>query len=121
MIRDELRSNVQYFSDGVCRIYSLVDGGYDSKGKPKKALRLKGSLRYNEMTVGIARYDRGKARDVEITRVLRTPRKLDVSSQDICEDNGVQFRIDQIQYPKEAVPACMDLSLVKVAHNYETA
>lgn len=121
MIRDKLQSNVQSFADGVCKIYNLVDGGYDSKGNPKKTLTLKGALRYDEMTVGIARYDRGKARDVEITRVLRTPRKLEVSSQDICDANGIQYRVDQIQYPKEAVPPCMDLSLVRVAHTYETA
>lgn len=120
MIRDKLVSNVQSFANGVCKIYDLVEG-YVPSGELRKALTLKGTLRYDEMTVGIARYDRGKARDVEITRVLRTPRKLEVSSQDICETNGIQYRIDQIQYPKEAVPECMDLSLVKVAHNYETA
>lgn len=118
MIRDDLRSNVQAFSDGVCAVYGEENVARPG-GMPAMEPVLKGKLCYEERTVGMARYAQYLQQDVEISRILRVPRKIEVSTQDVVvPTDGKKYRVKQVQYPREAVPPCMDLSLERIDNDY---
>jgi len=107
---------MQTFNDGVLAIYAIERHPDGSETlTPKHEL-----LRYDERTVGIGRYYRAKHENAEITRVLRVPRHNDISTQDVAvATDGQQYNIRQVQYPKEATPACCDLSVERVTQNYD--
>lgn len=59
---------------------------------------------------------------VRVEQILRVPRLDSISSQDVAVPNdGKQYKIVQIQFPKDVVPPCMDLSLERVDADYELA
>jgi hypothetical protein len=112
-------SKTQTFNDGVVGIYDL--GNTASPGNmPVEGLTLKQTLRYHERTVGLARYYTALQANVKINYVLRCPRLRDVSAQDVAIPNdGKQYRITLIQYPEDIEPPVMDLTLEKLAQQYD--
>ena len=50
--------------------------------------------------------------------MLRVAGLASVSTQDIAAVDGVQYRIQQVQYPEEAQPAVMDLTLERMEQVY---
>lgn len=109
----------QTFNDGFCHIYSVTNKA-EPGNKPVNSLEVKESLRYDERTVGISRYWQAMQNDAKVDRVLRMPRRETVSNQDICIPNdGFQYKILQVQYPKDPKPQCMDLSLQRLTTNYK--
>ena len=111
----------QAYNDGVVTVYAVTDAarpGY----QPKPALTPKAVLRYEEQRLGIQRFYSGKQNQVEIERVVRTPRLSCVSSQDVAvTEDGRQYRIDMVQSVPDIWPASMDLTLAKVAQNYDVS
>ena len=111
----------QSYNDGVVTVYAVTDTarpGY----QPKPALTPKVTLRYEEQRLGIQRFYSGKQNQVELERVIRTPRLACVSSQDVAvTEDGRQYRIDMVQSVPDIWPASMDLTLAKVAQNYDVS
>lgn len=115
-----MKRKIQSFSDGIVNIYT-VDNIADPGNKPKDGLVLKlENLRYEERTVGMGRYWTAKQDNVSIDLLIRVPRIDSVSSQDIAiPKDGKQYKIKQVQYPKDVEPPSMDLSLERLEQSYE--
>lgn len=113
-------SQTQSFNDGVINIYSLDNIALPGN-KPKEGLTIKvGPLRYEERIVGMSRFWTAMQAQAKIEKMLRVQRINSVSAQDIAIPNdGEQYKIVQIQYPKNVEPSCMDLSLERVDADYE--
>lgn len=103
----------QTFSSGVVTIYSaenVAEPGY----LPTIELIKKVSLRYEERSLGIQRYYNAQQNQIQIERVIRCPRFVGVTNQDVAEtENGCRYRIDMVQAVADVFPPCMDLTLAK--------
>jgi len=106
----------QTYNDGVLAIHAV-----NRHGDGSETLAVKHPLlRYDERTVGMNRYYRAKQENVEVSKVLRAPRHDDISPQDVAVlQDGRQYHIRQVQYPKGVMPPSCDLSLERVAHHYD--
>lgn len=111
----------QSYRDGVVRIYTVADAaspGY----QPKPTLTLAETLRYEERSVGLQRYYSGRQNQVEVSRVIRTMRRLAVNPQCVAvTEDGIQYGISLVQYPSDVWPASMDLTLSKIEQKYEVS
>ncbi|MVB11177.1 hypothetical protein CAFE_18850 [Caprobacter fermentans] len=116
-----IRKKAQTYNDGTLKIYSV--GNVSAPGDmPKDGLTLKETLRYHERTVGNQRYYVAMQAGAKVDAVLRCPLRRDVSAQDVAIPNdGKQYRITRVQYPEDAEPPSMDLTLERVTQNYELA
>lgn len=105
------------FPDGVVVIY-------DNENKngigniPRDKLKERCKLRFREKTVGIQRFYQALQDNARIERILRCPRRNDVSVLDVVNiassGTGDHYRIQQIQYPDNVSPSVMDISLERV-------
>jgi hypothetical protein len=111
----------QAYNDGNVKIYSV--GNVAPPGDmPRDGLIYKLDLHYDMRTVGINRFWAAKQNQIEIGQVIRAPRISYVTTQDIAIPNdGNQYKIVQIQYPEDVMPKSMDLSLERLAVDYEIA
>lgn len=109
----------QAFNDGVVKIYEI--GNTAALGDmPKERLILKQSLRYKERTVGFKRYYAAMQNNVKIDFIIRCPQVRTVKADNVAIlIDGEQYRIKQIQYPEDAEPPLMDLTLEKVGELYD--
>ena len=85
----------QVFNDGLVTVYAVTDiaePGY----QPKPGLKKKLTLRYEEQRLGIQRLYSGRQNQVEIERVIRTPRAGDVNNQDVAVTEDVPDRYGPI-------------------------
>lgn len=109
----------QNFNDGIVTIYSVADSakpGY----KPVEALTKKITLRYEEQRLGIQRLYSGRQNQIEIERVIRTPRAGDVNNQDVAiTEDGKQYSIDMVQSALGIYPPSIDITLAKIEQKYE--
>ena len=109
----------QPYPDGVvtvCRVEDVAKPGF----QPVKRLAPKERLLYQERSLGLSRYYAGRQNQVEIERVIRTPRAGHVSSQDIAvTEDGQQYRVDLVQNVDSVWPACQDLTLAKIEQKYD--
>lgn len=111
----------QSYNDGVVTVYAVTDSGPPG-GLPVEKPVKKAVLRYEERRLGLQRYYAGKQNQVEVERVLRTPRRRDVSSQDLAvTEDGVQYRIDLVQSAADVFPPSMDLTLTRIDQNYDVS
>lgn len=116
-----IRKKVQTHNDGVVKIYTVTNSAPPG-GMPVEALTLKETLRYKERTVGNQRYYQAMQAGAKVDSVLRCPLRRDVSGQDIAIPNdGKQYRITLVQYPEDAEPPVMDLTLERTTQDYELA
>lgn len=100
----------------VCSVSDDAEVGY----QPKPTLSEKVRLRYDELRLGLNRLYLARQDQVEISRVVRVPRRLEVSPQDVAiTEDGKQYRIDSVQVAKDVWPPSMDLSLAQLTENYE--
>ena len=112
----------QPFNSGIVKIYKT-----ENSAKPghKVAEQLKNppvTLRYDEQRTGVTRYYAAKQANIQIDRVIRCPAVPGIDSQDVAvTEDGMQYRIDQIQVVKNVWPACVDISLVKIVQRLEVA
>ena len=101
------------------KVYGVTNSAANGS-KPVEALKLKHTLRYHERTVGLTRYYEALQANVKVQYVLRCPRLIGVSTQDVAVPNdGKQYRIVQVQYPEDVQPPVMDLTLEEVAATYD--
>lgn len=109
----------QPYPDGVvtvCRVEDVAKPGF----QPVKRLVPKERLLYQERSLGLSRYYAGRQNQVEIQRVIRTPYRPEVSSQDVAvTQDGRQYRIDLVQRVQDVYPPSMDLTLAKVEQRWE--
>ena len=109
----------QPYPDGVvtvCRVEDVANPGF----QPVKRLAPKERLLYQERSLGLSRYYAGRQNQVEIQRVIRTPYRPGVSSQDVAvTQDGRQYRIDLVQRVQDVYPPSMDLTLAKVEQRWE--
>ena len=111
----------QGFNDGlvmVCAVTDIAKPGY----QPKPGLKKKLTLRYEEQRLGIQRLYSGRQNQVEIERVIRTPRVGNVNNQDVAvTEDGKQYRIDMVQSVQNVFPSSMDLTLEKIEQKFEVS
>lgn len=118
-----LQSKAQTYNDGLVKIYKL--GNTAQPGDmPKEGLALKQTLRYHERTVGVNRYYAALKDDVRIDAVLRCPRIDGISETkaDILiavPNDGLKYRVVQVQYPEDVTPPSMDISLERLGDEYD--
>lgn len=109
----------QTFNDGLVKIYEVTNIA-EPPLRPVEGLALKDSFRYKERTVGLQRYYSALQANVKVKYVLRTPRRRNISTQDIAIPNdGNQYRVVQIQYPEDIEPPVMDLTLEELKQAYD--
>ncbi len=112
----------QGFNSGIVKIYKTVNSAQPGH---KAAEQLKNSpvtLRYDEQRTGVTRFYAAKQNNIQIDRVIRCPRVSGIDTQDVAvTEDGMQYRIDQIQVVKNVWPACVDISLVKIVQRLEVA
>lgn len=117
----ERRGNeiTQSFNDGIVTIYRVVDTskpGY----KPVPGLQKQYVLRYEERRLGIQRYYSGMQNQVQIERVVRCPRNLEVSPQDVAvTEDGRQYAVHMVQAVTGVFPSSMDMTLNKLEQAYD--
>lgn len=104
----------QNYNDGLVTIYAVTDSAQPGR-LPMEKLECKAVLRYEERRLGIQRYYAGKQVQVEVERVVRTPRLRRVSSQDVAvTEDGAKYRIDLVQLVTDVHPPSMDLTLTRI-------
>ena len=109
----------QNFGDGVVKIYTVTNSAQPGY-QPVPALALKCVLRYEEQRLGIQRYYTGQQNQIQIERVIRTPRYGNVTNQDIAvTESGKQYGIDLVQTVTDVYPASQDITLTKIEQKYE--
>ena len=108
----------QPFSSGVVRLYSVTDGGEPGE-RPREVLTEKVKLCYEEQHLGLQRYYSGRQNQVKIERVIRAPRRGDISSQDMAStEDGTLYRIDLVQPVLDVYPPSMDLTLCRMEQDF---
>lgn len=109
----------QPFNDGVVSIYRVTDGGKPGYA-PVPRLELRVRLHYEERRLGLLRYYSAKQDQVRVERVLRVPRRPELSPQDVAvTEDGRQFEIELIQMAEGVYPPSLDLTLKAVTQIYE--
>lgn len=113
-----MQKKCQSFNDGVVKIYSIANTA-DPGEMPVDGLTLMYSLRYEERTVGIIRYNAAQQSNFRVDRLLRCPLRPDVTTECVAVPNdGKQYDIKMIQYPRDIEPQSMDLSLERRVTDY---
>lgn len=111
----------QAYNDGVVTVYAVTAAGPPG-GLPVEKPVKKAVLRYEERRLGLQRYYEGKQNQVDVERVLRTPRLRGVSSQDLAvTEDGQQYRIDLVQSTDGVYPPSMDLTLTRIVQKYDVS
>ena len=113
----------QVFDDGVVTVYAVTNAaapGYQPKPqlmKPPKAV-----LRYEEQRLGLQRYYEAMQNQIQVERVIRTPRHGKITNQDVAiTEDGRQYRIDLVQTVQNVWPASQDLTLAKIEQIYDVS
>lgn len=109
-----LKPKMQPFRDGVCNVYFVEDGS-NVGDIPTEALKHKLTLRFDNRTVGMKRFYEAAMADIKIDLVIRIPRQVFITTQDIVMIGNDKYRIKQIQQPDRAIPLSTDLSLERIA------
>lgn len=113
----------QPFNSGIVKIHKTINQAQPGY-KAVEALKDNPvTLRYDEQRTGITRYYAAKQANIEIERVLRVPSMsksacFDVQDVAVTED-GMQYRIEQIQTVPGIYPPCVDISLSKIVQKLE--
>ena len=113
----------QCYDDGVVTVYAVTDAaapGYQPK--PQLVMPPKAVLRYEEQRLGIQRYYEAMQNQVQVDRVIRTPRYGQITNQDVAiTEDGRQYRIDLVQTVQNVWPATQDLTLSKIEQIYKVS
>ena len=103
----------QTYNDGVCDVYAVVNVSAPGK-KPETNISFRCRLRYAERTVGMTRYYTALQSDTRVDRLLRIPRREEISRDDVVMLDNKQYGIRQIKYPADATPPSMDITLTRI-------
>ena len=111
----------QSYNSGVVTVYAVTDSarpGY----QPVEQLTEKIKLRYEEQRLGIQRYYNAMQNQIQVERVIRTPRHGQITNQDVAiTEDGRQYRIDLVQTVQNVWPASQDLTLAKIEQIYDVS
>lgn len=109
----------QSFNSGVVSIYRLIDVGEPGYA-PVPRLDLRVRLHYEERKLGLIRYFSASQNQVKVEKVLRVPRRAEISPQDVAvTQDGRQYRIELIQMAESVYPPSLDLTLGTIEQVYE--
>ena len=106
------------FNDGAADFYT-VDNTAVPGDKPREGLVLKMHLHFGELSIGVHRYYQAMEAKVRIDRLIRTPMRREISTQDVCVIGGKQYRILQGQHKKETRPPSSVWTLQGLEHDYD--
>lgn len=106
----------QPYTDGIVKIYRVSDTaqpGYTPKPTPSFVA----ALAFSEERVGITRYYEGYQNQIQVEKVLRVPRGVEITNQDVAVIVGkpTQYRINFVQTVDDVYPRSLDLTLSKIA------
>lgn len=111
----------QPFNDGIVDFYR-VENIAEPGREPKEGLQLKATLRFELQRLGINRLYLSRQNQAEIEEVLRVPRDIAISNQDIAiinNSNKKQYMVDSVQVVLDVWPESMDIALRRIEQNYE--
>lgn len=109
----------QPFNSGVVDIYRVTDAGEPGYA-PVPRLERRVRLHYEELKLGLIRFYGAKQAQVKVEKVLRVPRRPEVSPQDVAvTQDGKQYRIELVQLAAGVYPPSLDLTLGTVEQIYE--
>lgn len=109
----------QPFNSGVVSIYRVTDEGEPGYA-PVPRLELRVRLHYEERKLGLIRFYSAKQDQVKVEKVLRVPRRPEISPQDVAvTQDGKQYRIELIQMAEGVYPPSLDLTLANIQQIYE--
>lgn len=109
----------QTFNDGVCKIYQ-VENVAEPGDRPKDGLKvLYKRVPFERRKVGVTRFFQAAQADMKIEALIRIPYQPKIGTNHICEINGLQYRICQVQEVKETMPRATDLSLERLEVAYD--
>lgn len=112
----------QPFNSGIVKIYKTENGAQPGHKAVEQMKNPPVTLRYDEQRTGVTRYYAAKQANIQIERVIRCPAVLGIDTQDVAvTENGLQYRIQQIQTVDSIWPACIDISLSKIVQRLEVA
>ena len=107
----------QTYNSGVVTIYRTEDGGEPGYA-PVPRLIFRTRLHYEERKLGLIRFY--SAKQVRVERVLRVPRRPEISPQDVAvTEDGGQFQVELIQLASGVWPPSLDITLKRVSQIYE--
>ena len=109
----------QPFNSGVVDIYRVTDAGEPGYA-PVPRLERRVRLHYEELKLGLIRFYGAKQAQVKVEKVLRVPRRPEVSPQDVAvTQDGKQYRIELVQLAAGVYPPSLDLTLGTVEQVYD--
>lgn len=109
----------QPFNSGIVSIYRVTDAGEPGYA-PVPRLEPRVRLHYEERKLGLIRFYSAKQDQVKVEKVLRVPRRPEISPQDVAvTQDGKQYRIELIQMAEGVHPPSLDLTLANVQQIYE--
>ena len=112
----------QPFNSGIVKIYKTENGAQPGHKAVEQLKNSPVTLRYDEQRTGVTRYYAARQANIQIDRVIRCSRVAGVDTQDVAvTEDGMQYRIEQIQTVDNIWPACVDISLVKIVQKLEVA
>lgn len=104
----------QPLNDGIvqiCRVVDVSESGY----RPVKKLEPIVTLRYENQRVGIQRYFSGMQNQIQVDKVIRVQKALEITSQNVAvTEDGAEYRIDLVQDVTGIFPRCVDLTLTRI-------
>ena len=112
----------QGFNSGIVKIYKTKNGAQPGHKAVEHLKNPPVTLRYDEQRTGVTRFYAAKQNNIQIDRVIRCPAVPGIDSQDVAvTEDGLQYRIEQIQTVDNIWPACVDISLSKIVQRLEVA
>ena len=110
----------QPFNSGIVKIYKTENSAQPGHKVAEQLKNNPVTLRYDEQRTGVTRYYAAKQANIQIERVIRCPAVPGIDTQDVAvTENGLQYRIQQIQTVDSIWPACIDISLSKIVQRLE--
>lgn len=111
----------QTFNDGVVKICTVTDTA--SPGRlPVEKLTQRVKLHYEERKMGITRYYTALQNQVQVERVIRVPKAVPISNQDVAiTEDGTIYAIEMVQMVEGVYPPCLDLTLKRTTQKYEVS
>jgi len=107
------------FNDGTVEIYKVDSTAVPGK-TPKKRIQFKETLRYRKKTVGVTRFYSAKQNNSKADRLIECLLREAVTATDVAIfSDGKQYQIIQLQYPEEARPPTMLMTLERLGTLYD--
>ena len=112
----------QPFNSGIVKIYKTENSAQPGHKVAEQLKKNPVTLRYDEQRTGITRFYSAQQVNIQIARLIRCPEVPGIDTQDVAvTEDGMQYRIEQIQTVDNIWPACVDISLSKIVQRLEVA